>query len=726
MASKKILFLASFPPRECGIATFTKDLTESVQKKFGNSLSPEIIAVNDSESSVYKYGRKVRLAINEQDLSSYEAAARRVNRMKSVEIVNVQHEFGLFGGEYGSYLLRFMELLNKKIAVTLHTVLEEPPPEMKKVVQQIFELSDRVVVMTQAAERILVSQYGIDGKKITVIPHGVPSVEFANLETARKKYGITEKNVLLTFGLLSRGKAIENAVLAMPEIVKRHPDTVYLIVGETHPRVREYEGESYRQELKALAEKNGVSRHVKFLDKFLAQREIVECLRMSTLYLAPSLDPEQIVSGTVSYAMGAGKAIISSKNKYNMEVLAGGRGIMLKKNNPKRFARTALMLLSSQEKKSALERNAFEYSRRMTWPNVATQYYNTFASLAPITNGAFSRIPRLNFGHFDALTDDFGMIQFSKYAEPDRQSGYTLDDNARALVVAAKGYEKLRTKKMLSFAGTFLAFMEKCQLQDGGFHNLLDGNREFIDDVGSEDSFGRAVRSLGVALKSGLPEDYRLRAKKMLDMAIARGHELNSPRAQADTLIGIVKSREYLPGGAEKMEGMLLDSFITKYNEVSDGEWNWFEEYLTYGNAKIPEALFEARKQDKTGAVEKIARESMDFLTRTLFIDGKLVPIGQEKWFMKSKERSMYDQQPIEAAGMSTAYLKAFESTNEPEYRQKARDSFDWFLGKNSQNQVVYDEATGGCFDGLTRNGVNANEGAESTVSYLLARLTVL
>src|SRR3989344_2077642 len=699
MSGKKILFLSSFPPRECGIATFTKDLTESVRKKFGNSVAPKIIAINDSGSSVYKYDRKVELSITEESLESYEAAARKINKMKSVEIVNIQHEFGLFGGEYGEYLLRFLELLNKKIVTTLHTVLEEPPEKMKWVVQQIFELSDTVVVMTEAAKKILAERYAIEPEKISVIPHGVPSIEFAGLKSARRKYGIKEKNVLLTFGLLSRGKAIENVIEAMPAIVKRHPDTVYLLVGETHPRVREHEGESYRQELKALAELHNVGKHVKFLDRFLTQKEIIECLRMSTLYLAPSLDPRQICSGTVSYAMGAGKAIISSKNKYNAEVLSSKRGIVIGQNDPKKFAKAAISLLSDAQKKEELEKNAFEFSRKMAWPNVATQYYNEFSGLAQITNGSFSRLPRISFRHFSEMTDDFGMIQFAKYAEPDISSGYTLDDNARALVVAANGYERFGTKTMLSFADTFLAFIEKCQMQNGEFHNILDGNREFIDDTGSEDSYGRAVRALG----------------------------LDSPRAQADTLIGLSNSGEYLAQDATfEMKGRILDSFISKYNEVSDGEWNWFENYLTYGNAKIPEALFEAQAQDKTGIVEKIAKESMDFLTKTLFINGKLVPIGQEKWFVKKEERSMYDQQPIEAAGMTSAYLKAFEKTNDTGYKQKDRDPFDWFLGKNSQNQMVYDEATGGCFDGLTKTGVNANEGAESTVSYLLARLSIL
>lgn len=725
MAKKKILFLSTYPPRECGIATFTKDLSDAVRKKFGNIVRPAIMAVNESESSLYRYGKNVKATLTQDEIASYEKAARKINSMRSISIVNIQHEFGLFGGEYGSHILRFMELVDKKIVTTLHTVLDEPTHAMKEVVKGIFARSDMAVVMTQTAKSILHKQYGVDPEKVVVIPHGVPGMRFEKAEKIKRKYGIKNRNVIVTFGLLSRGKGIEHFISSVPKIIEKHPDTLYLVVGQTHPRVREQEGESYRVELKGLAERLGIAENVKFLDKFLTLDEIKECLCMASIYASPSLDPQQICSGTVSYAMGAGKAIISSTNKYNSEVLASERGIIIGRPSSKRFAQQTIRLLDDENLRKRLERNAFEYSRKMTWPNVSTQYFNAFAGLSQLDPEPFSRLPRISFRHFSNMTDEFGIVQFANYSKPDIESGYTLDDNARALAVAVMGYERYGTKKMLKFADTFLGFVEKCQLHDGGFHNIVDGSREFSDDVGSEDSFGRAVWALGRTLKSALPEEYRLRAKKMLEKAIPGGNEIESPRAQADTLIGLVSSREYFNGEITPIKERLVDSLVSKYVEASDGGWKWFEGYLTYGNSRIPEALFDAHGYDKSGLAAKIARESIDFLTKTLFIGGKLVPIGQDKWYVKGMERSLYDQQPIEAAGMTTAYLKAFEKTSDSTYLKKARASFDWFLGKNSMNQVVYDEATGGCFDGLTPNGVNANEGAESTVSYLYARLSI-
>ncbi|MBI4209993.1 MAG: glycosyltransferase family 4 protein [Candidatus Diapherotrites archaeon] len=725
--TKPVLFLSSYPPRECGIATFTKDLSDSMQKKFGNAVSPKVIAVNESGSTLHKYGRKVALKLTEQDIASYESAARKINRMKDAGVVNIQHEFGLFGGEYGGHILRFMELLNRKIVTTLHTVLDSPPREMKENVQQIAHLSDRVVVMTETARSILLEDYGLPPEKLEVIPHGVPNMRPVNALKVKRKYGVRAKNVLLTFGLLSRGKGVENVIKAMPGIIGAHPDTEYLVVGQTHPRVREIEGESYRQELRELAEGLGVGRKVKFLDKFLTLEEISECLQMATIYLSPSIDPKQICSGTVSYAMGAGRAIVSSRSNYNNEVLASGRGILVRRTRPEEFASETVRLLGNDAERRSLERNAYEYSRKMTWPNVSARYYCLFDSLSPFGAEEFSNIPRASFRHFSKMTDGFGMVQFANHSEPDTASGYTLDDNARALVVAAKAYERYGTKKMLCLASTYLSFVEKCQLPDGRFHNTVDGNREFSDDIGSEDSFGRAVNALGYAVQSGLPEEYRIRAKRTLEKAMEGSGEIISPRAQADTLIGIANSREFLSEHPfYRVKDSLIGSLISKYEESSDKEWHWFEHYLTYGNATLPEALFEAAIFDSTGMAEKVARESMDFLTRTLFIDGKLVPIGQEKWYTKGEERAMFDQQPIEAGGMTVAYRKAFERTGDHAYARKARESFDWFLGKNSMNQAVYDETTGGCYDGLTPNGVNANQGAEATISYLLARLMVV
>ncbi|MEK6957905.1 MAG: glycosyltransferase [archaeon] len=725
MQGEKVLFISSFPPRECGIATFTKDLTESIQKKFGNSLKPKIVAMNESESSFHKYPGKVVSSIVEQDFSDYERIAKKINSMRDVKVVNIQHEFGLFGGEYGGHLLRLMELSDKKIVTTLHTVLENPDQKMLETIQGIFAKSEKVIVMTEIAKKILSEQYGVPKEKIRVIPHGVPSISYGkDKEKLKRKFGLEGKNVLLTFGLLSRGKAIEHVINAMPEIVRKNPNALYLIVGETHPKVREQEGESYRAELKELIRKNMVEDNVKFMDKFVTTQELVECLTISDLYLAPSLDPKQICSGTVSYALGAGKAIVASKNKYNEEMLSNGRGIMLPANSPKGFADAANRLLNDEALLKGYEKNAFEFSRKMTWPNVSAHYTDVFYSISENGGGFFGRLPKVSFRHFSRLTDDFGIIQFADYSTPDKQSGYTLDDNARALTVAVKGYEKFGTQKMLRFADKFLGFIDYCKTENGKFHNELNYEREFMDDFGSEDSFGRAIRALGSTWNSSLPDKYRFRAREILESTMKNGQEINSPRAQANTLIGLANSSA-LSANDGTIRAGLVDSLVSKFHENSDDEWQWFEKYLTYGNSVIPESLFEAAPQNGLETAMEVAKKSLNFLTKTLFINNKFVPIGQEAWYLKGEERSVYDQQPIEAGTTTTAYLKAFEKTGDESYRKKAREAFDWFLGQNSANQVVYDEATGGCFDGITRTGVNANEGAESTISYLLARLSI-
>ena len=722
----KVVFLSTYPPRECGIATFTKDLSDSLQKRFGNAVEPAIVAMEEGESSFRIYNRKVVSKINEESAESYKAAARKINSMPSAAVVNIQHEYGIFGGIWGENLISFMELTEKKVVTTFHTVLENPGKDLLRVTKRICALSSKLVVMTENAKKILVKDYGVPPKKIAVIPHGVPNIDVGReKQKLRKKFGLEGVKVLLTFGMLSRGKALEHAVAAMPKILERHPDAVYLIVGETHPKVREHEGESYRLELRRLAESLGISEKVKFLDKYLSLKEIIECLKIADVYIAPSLDPKQICSGTVSYAMSAGKAIVSSQNKYNEEMLSHSRGLIVGKNDASEFAVNVIRLLDDAALKRSLERNSFEYSRRMTWQNVSTSYFQVFSGLSPMHSERFSRVPRLNFRHFYGLTDDFGMMQFADYNVPLRESGYTLDDNSRALTVAVKAYSRLPSKKMLKAAGTFISFVEKCQISDGYFRNFVDGNREFADEAGSEDSFGRTVKALGGALKSPLPEDLKLRARNVLEKALRYENEIVSPRAQANTLIGLSNAS----GIAESFKSLtqrLLESLVSKFEANKEDDWHWFEPYLTYSNSVLPEALFEAEKFDKTRKARKIAVASLDFLTKTHFINGKLVPVGQDGWFRKNGRRAFYDQQPIEASTLTTTYLKAFNATNDSSYLSNARKSFEWFLGRNTMNQMVYDESTGGCFDGITRNGVNLNQGAESTISYLNARLSIV
>jgi glycosyltransferase involved in cell wall biosynthesis len=724
MNARRVLFLSTYPPRECGIATFTKSLGDALSRKFGDEIRPGVVAMEEEEQAFRKYGPKVVLKINENSLSGYESAAEEINSMKGIDVINIQHEFGIFGGRDGEKLISLMEKLDKKVVTTFHTMLEDPDRHMLKVVRRIAETSEKIVVMTQKARQILCDDYQVDEGHIMVIPHGVPNVNIAtDSEKIKKKFGLSGSKILLTFGLLSRGKALETVIEAMPEVLKRHPETFYFIVGETHPRVKELEGESYRNELKKLAAELGVSERVKFMDRYLKLGEIIDCLTMADVYLAPSEDERQICSGTVSYAMAAGKAIISSINRYNEEVLADGRGIIVE-NCHERFSAETNRLLDDSELRNGYERRAFEYSRNMTWQNVSTRYFTLFNELGCFKTSYFGRLPRINFSHMDKMTDDFGIIQFAEYSNPVKESGYTLDDNARALSVTIKAFANTCSKKMLKMADTYLSFLENAQTPQGDFHNYADENMVFSDYCKSEDSFGRAMHTIGSVFESTLPRTYKYRAKKILEKSLSHQMNITSPRAQADSLIGLSKAKETLSSVNVSIR-YLIESLLSKFENNTDGDWQWFEPYLTYGNSILPEALFVVQRLDRTKRAAKVAAASLDFLTRTHFMDGILVPVGQEGWFIKNGRKAVYDQQPIEAATMTTAYLKAFEATGNSKYTKNARKAFDWFLGRNTIKQMVYDESTGGCFDGITRTGVNLNQGAESTISYLNARLSI-
>lgn len=725
MPPSSIIYLSTYPPRECGIATFTKDVSDSLHEKYGQIAIPKIIAMQESSEKHRQYPKKVFFTLDESKIEDYGNAAEKINSAKNADVLNIQHEFGIFGGDYGCYLLKLMEKTGKKIVTAFHTVLEEPDEKMKDVVAGIAEKSEKIVVMTNNAKAILAKDYGISEGKIEVIHHGTPNINiFKGRERIRKTLGVENSKVLLTFGMLSRGKGLEYTIKAMPEILEKHPEAIYIIVGQTHPKVRELEGESYREELQKIIAELKLESSIKFVDRYLKLDEIVDYLKAADIYLAPSIDPMQVCSGTVSYAMAAGRAIVASRNKYNEEMLAEGGGVMIPENDPLRFAEETIKLLDDAEYKDSIEKRAYEYSRKMIWGNVATKYYSLFRSLSDGNENYFSLLPKIDFSHVYDMCDDFGMLQFSDYSRPLRQSGYTLDDNARGLVVSVKAFELKKSGKMLGYAEKFLNFIEYCQTGEGSFHNTINEKKEFTDEKGSEESFGRAVCALGVAIKSSLPEELREKAKRIFSKALPKAGGINSPRAQAKLIIGLLKAREKT-GIPEKLLETLIDSLISKYNANASNGWKWFEGYLTYANATIPKALFEASNFDKKGRALEIAKLSLDFLTKTHFMGGKLVPIGQDGWFVKGKKRALYDQQPIEAAEMTRAYLKAFEITKNEEYLENARDSFEWFFGRNSLGMVVYDDSTGGCFDGITRTGVNLNQGAESTLVYLEARLSL-
>ena len=512
----------------------------------------------------------------------------------------------------------------------------------------------------------------------------------------------------------------------MPKIVGKYPNILYLIIGETHPVVRKQEGEEYRNKLIKLVEKLKLKDNVKFYNKYLTLDEIIEYLKATDIYVYSALDMDQIVSGTLAYAMSAGRAVVATPSLHAREMIGNERGILVKLKDIKSMEDALMKLISNDNLRKDMENKAYEYTRRMTWPNVATSYLEVFKKFITVKkNIGLYKLPKLNLNHLFTLTDDTGIIQHAKHSMPNRDTGYTLDDNSRALIVAAMHYDYYRSERSLKLINTYLSYIYHSQKKNGFFHNLMSYDKKFIDD-GSEDSFGRALWATGRLVNSKVNENLKKSAKFIFDNGVKHVDKLDSVRSKVFSLIGLYNY--YKVYSAEDIKDkikLLADKLIDYYNEISDDNWFWFEDSLTYSNGKIPEALFMAYDITKNEKYLEIAEKSLNFLSSLLILDGKLVLIGHKGWYKRGRERAFYDQQPVDASSMVQVYMTAFKITNKKEYYDNAFLAFQWFLGKNMLNQMVYDEATGGCYDGLLPNCINLNQGAESTISYLLARLSL-
>ncbi len=726
-----ILYVSSFPPRECGIATFTKDLTDAVDKEFNPGIKSKILAINDNSVSIYNYPRKVVMQINETDMEDYLNRANEINRSPEIKLVNIQHEYGLFGGDWGNYLLPFIEIINKPIITTLHTVLPSPGRQLKKITQAIAAKSQGIVVMTRHAATLLHEDYGVPKSKINIIPHGVHHIPFPSKSRAKKKLKLSNYTVLSTFGMLNRDKGIEYAIQALEKVVKEFPNVIYLVLGATHPVVRRHEGEVYRNKLKRLVMKLGLKDYVKFYNKYLDLSELIDFLKATDIYLSPTLNPRQAVSGTISYALSCACPIISTANQYARDVINHERGILVRFRKANDIEKGLKHLLADRRLRKEMGKNAYFYSRHMTWQNVALSYFKVFNNLAKITPRQAGKIPSINLKHIKTLTDNFGIIQFANHTKPDIHSGYCLDDNARALLGCAKYYHLKEQKSLLKLIEIYLNFIKFVQKRNGKFHNFVNYHRQFTDNNESEDSFGRTIWALGHIINDPkLPKSVRRKAKIIFNKTIKWIPSLRSPRAIAFTILGLTVLAEtdndkQIVSLINKLAAKLTRLYhqATKNNENSD--WFWFENHLTYSNSKLPEALFAAFAVTGKKEYYQIAVKTLDFLSSITFEKGYLAPIGQNGWYFRDNKRAYFDQQPEDAASHVETFATAYQVTGKKQYLEKAKISFEWFLGKNHLGQMVYDEATGGCYDGLGKYSLNFNQGAESTISYFLARLAV-
>ena len=718
--------MGTFPPRECGIATFTKDLTSAIDRKFNPSIKSKIVAMNKNTTNIYNYSEDVLFDMDDSNIQEYIDTAKKINKNNSIKAVNIQHEFGIFGGQYGDYLIPFMEIMEKPMIVTLHSVFPKPNDKMKKVVQSIARKTACFVVMTNNASEILRDEYDIEND-IKVIPHGIPTVPFTDSKKEKEKIGYKNKILLVSFGLMGSNKGYESVIDALPEVVKKFPNILYLIIGATHPVVRKEKGESYRNFLEKKVKELGLHKNVKFYNKYVTLSEIKKYLKAADIYICSNNNPDQAVSGTLSYAMGCGRACISTPFLHAKEALDKGKGILAEFNNPKSFADGILRLLSDASLKKNIEINAYTRTRHMTWPNVALAYMKTFDKYGRLSENYEKIFPKIRLKHLIKITDNFGVIQFSNNTTRDKGSGYTLDDNARAMIVSCMHYSVFKNDARLKSINIYLDFIKYVQQSDGKLLNFVDINKKINLKHGSEDAYGRAMWSLGFLLSTeDIQDEIKDKAEKIFLSSLNVTDNIKSPRAAAFIILGLYFYNKF-KSSSENITKItkLSKHLVSLYKNSASDDWIWFEKYLTYSNSKLPEALFYAYLATNNKEYLEIAESTLKFLSSITFKDGIFMPIGHKGWYLKNGNRAYFDQQPVDTASMVQTLILAYKITKNEKYKENAITAFHWFLGKNFLKQSVYDETTGGCYDGIGESSINLNQGAESTISYLLARLSL-
>ncbi|MGV8813540.1 MAG: glycosyltransferase [Gelidibacter sp.] len=726
----KMILISSFPPRECGIATFSQDLSNAIHQIYGHTLPVEIYSLeNDQE----KCGKRdnVTDTLHTPTLAEYRRVANAINERDDVGMICIQHEFGLFGGDFGENILSFMLAVNKPIILVFHTVLPNPESKLKSIVTALCDLSEKVIVLTENSRKILRNEYKIITEKIEVIPHGTHSVLWKDKEKLKTKYGYTENIVLSTFGLLSANKNIETVLHALPEIVEKHPNVIYLILGKTHPEVIKNEGEKYRQKLTDIITNLNLTANVQFVNKYLELEEVLEYLNLSDLYLFSSKDPNQAVSGTLAYAMSTGCPVISTPFPHAKELINDSNGILLNDfNNPKQFQDAITCLLENNEKRTEMGRNAFSKMRATCWENVAIGYGRIFGKITNKNEDLIYQLPEIKTLHFEELTTNFGMLQFAKFDTPDPASGYTLDDNARALIAIIMHYEKFNKKDSLLLAARYLNFMDFVQQDDGWFQNYVDINGEITAqnlEVNLEDANGRALWSLGYVLskKPLLPINMIATAENCFVKALPNIAALNSPRAISFALKGLYYFNTTSDKSIKELSEKLVQKLLRYYEVTSDQDWNWYEDYLTYANSVLPEAMMYAYLILGNKKYKEIAEVTFDFLLSQYFMKGKIQVIPNKGWFHKRNERTFFGEQPIEVAYTMFTLELFYQVTQKIKYKEQLQIAFSWFLGNNHLTQIMYNPVNGGSYDGLEKESININQGAESTVCFLLARLVI-
>jgi glycosyltransferase involved in cell wall biosynthesis len=727
----EILFITSYPPRECGIATYSQDLIKALNNKFSRSFSIQICALESPDENL-SYPGDIKYILNTGRAEAFFSLAKNINEDSNIHVVMIQHEFGLFKKNEKAFLL-FLKALKKPIVIIFHTVLPHPGKALKQQVKQIAGVAKSIVVMTMSSAKILNDDYRVKKQKITVIPHGTHLVQHSNKQQLKIKNNLAGKTVLSTFGLLSSGKGIATTLAALPAIVKNNPEVLFLIIGKTHPMVVNQEGEKYRDMLEKMVDDLQVRQNVRFINHFLTLPELLEYLQLTDIYLFTSTDPNQAVSGTFSYAISCGCAMISTPIPHALEVLTNDSGVIVDFNNAGQLSDAVIRLVNDDALREKISSNGLHKIASTAWENSAIAHAVLFEKISGKTILKYN-IPVVNTGHVKKLTTDFGMIQFSKINQPDISTGYTLDDNARAMLAMCRNFELTKSDEDLKYIKLYFNFIKFCMQPGGNFLNYVDEQKMFTEqnaETNLEDSNGRAVWALGylVAIGSLLPEELANDARITLQRALGNTKNIHSSRAMAFIIKGIYYSHTATKS-AENISLLkeLANRLVQMYRHEASEKWLWFESYLTYANSLLPEAMLCAWLATGEPIYKQIAKASFDFLLSMTFTEQQIKVISNKGWLHKDnqpKKKPIGGEQPIDVAYVVLALSKFYDVFEDESYREKMNMAFNWFLGNNHLGQIIYNPCTGGCYDGLEEKNVNLNQGAESTVSYLMARLTI-
>ncbi|MBF4508636.1 glycosyltransferase [Flavobacterium sp. JLP] len=722
----KIVFLSTFPPTQCGIATYTQDTIKGINDVFGKSVTCEICELVDKPNAKSTQA----FTLNTKNKEEYAKVAEEINNDKAVKLVHIQHEFGLFGGNYGDYLLDFLNVVKKPLTYTFHSVIPNPNNELKTFVKLLLSYSNSVFVMTNQSKEILMRDYDIKEEIITCVPHGTHIVIYEAPDKAKEKFDIQDRKVLATFGLLGEGKNIETGLQAMPKIIENTPNALYLIIGKTHPNLIIDGVDAYRNKLEAIVEDLNIKDNVRFINQYLDTDELLDYLKATDIYLFTSKDPNQAVSGTFSYAMSCACPIVASKIPHTLEVLTPDSGVLVDIGNVDQFSDAAIKLLSDDELRTEMGINAFRKTRASSWENVAITHMNTYKELIENPSEIKFSYPSIQLGHIKKMTTDLGIIQFSKISVPDLSSGYTLDDNARALIALCMHYKLTKDKEDLPYILIYLDFIERCQKPKGNFINYVDQeNREHIEqnaEVNLEDSNARGIWALGtvVSMKDILPDAISKKASKILLNSLKWAESIQSPRSIGFATKGLYLYHTAVPNlYVAAIINKLNAKLLSNYEIHASNDWKWFENYMTYGNGILPESMLFAYLTTNKPIYKKVALDSLDFLMSKMFKGKDFKVISNNGWLHRDSEAKEYGEQPIDVAYTIHTLNSFYAAFGTPEYKNKMKIAFNWFLGKNHLGEIMYNPISGGGYDGLEKENVNLNQGAESTVCFLTARL---